>query len=228
MDENTERVRVAVANDYELVIAGVRAMLEPFSDKIDVVDTIVVGEPLHSPADVVLFDTFGRSDDATGGVKRLLDTEGVGRVVLYTGAPRPAQVAAALDAGACGVLSKARPASALVEALTRVHAGERIIDGAGGQQPVPWPGATRGLTARQAEVVALLLQGLSNAEIASALFVDVNTVKTHLRHAYKALGVRSRAQALAMLLGDDEAFRRRPAIDAAERADSVAGASVYT
>ena len=208
MDEN--RVRVAVANDYELVIAGLRAMLEPF-DAVEVVDSIVVGQALQAPADVVLFDTFGRPDDAVSGVQRLLETEGVGKVALYTGAPRPAQVASALDAGASAVLSKARPATALVEALERVHRGERVVDGTGGHQPVPWPGSARGLTARQAEVVALLLQGLSNQEIAEALFVDVNTVKTHLRHAYKALGVRSRAQALAMLLGEDTAFRRRSA-----------------
>ena len=75
--------------------------------------------------------------------------------------------------------------------------------------PSSWPGAGRGLTARQAEVVALLLQGLSNLEIADALYVDVNTVKTHLRHAYKALGVRSRSQALALLLGEPSEFARR-------------------
>ena len=210
MDATDNRVRVAVANDYELVIAGLRAMLEPF-DKVEVVDSIVVGEALRAPADVVLFDTFGRPDDAVSGVQRLLETEGVGKVALYTSAPRPAQVATALEAGASAVLSKARPATALVEALEKVHRGERVVDGTGGHQPVPWPGSSRGLTARQSEVVALLLQGLSNQEIAESLFVDVNTVKTHLRHAYKALGVRSRSQALAMLLGEDTAFRRRSA-----------------
>jgi DNA-binding NarL/FixJ family response regulator len=204
-------VRVAVANDYELVIAGVRAMLEPFSERVQVLDAVKVGEPISAPVDIVLFDTFGRADDPVAAVRTLHETPEVGKVVLFTGAPRPAQVGAALEAGASAVLSKARPAAALVEALERVNRGERIIDGAGGQQPVPWPGAARGLTARQSEVVSLLLQGLSNAEIAQALFVDVNTVKTHLRHAYKALGVRSRAQALAMLLGDDNAFRRRSA-----------------
>jgi DNA-binding NarL/FixJ family response regulator len=210
MDGSSTPVRVAVANDYELVIAGVKAMLEPFSDKVVVADTIIVGEELSEPVDVVLFDTFGRAVDATSGVKRLLDTNGIGRVVLYTGTPRPSQVAAAIDAGAAGVLSKARPASALVEAIIRIDRGERVVDGTGGHQPVPWPGASRGLTARQSEVIALLLQGLSNAEIAAALFVDVNTVKTHLRHAYKALGVRSRSQALALLLGEDPSFRRQP------------------
>lgn len=202
-------VRVAVANDYELVIAGVRAMLEPFADRVSVLDTVLVGEPVRTEVDIVLFDTFGRAEDTRESVKQLLADPNVGRVVLFTGAPRPPQVGAALDAGASGVLSKARPAAALVDALERIHRGERVVDGAGGQQSVPWPGAARGLTARQAEVVSLLLQGLSNAEIAAALYVDVNTVKTHLRHAYKALGVRSRAQALAMLLGEDPTFRRQ-------------------
>jgi DNA-binding NarL/FixJ family response regulator len=208
MDGANERVRVAVANDYELVIAGVRAMLEPFAHRVDVADTLLVGEPLGSPVDLVLFDTFGRSDGAVDGIKRLLDTDGVSKVALYTGTPRTHHVEAALSAGAAAVISKARPAAALVDAIVDVHRGERVIDDGGGQQAGPWPGATRGLTARQAEVVALLLQGRSNAEIAASLYVDVNTVKTHLRHAYKALGVRSRAQALAMLLGEDTSFRR--------------------
>jgi len=208
MPAQNPRVRVAVANDYELVIAGVRAMLEPFDNRVAVVDTVVVGEELRGPADVVLYDTFGRPDDAVKGVQKLLETDGVGRVALYTGAPRPGQVESALEAGAAGVLSKARPAAALVEGIERLNRGERVVDAGGGHQPTPWPGAARGLTARQSEVVALLLRGLSNQEIADSLFVDVNTVKTHLRHAYKTLGVRSRAQALAMLLGENSSFRR--------------------
>jgi len=209
MEGWNDRVSVAVANDYELVIAGVKAMLEPFAHKVQVAETLRVGEPLDAPVDLVLFDTFGRTDGAVDGIKRLLDTNGVGKVALYTGTPRQPQVDAAIAAGASAVLSKARPAASLAEAVVQVHRGERIVDDAMGHQPGPWPGASRGLTSRQAEVVALLLQGLSNAEIAAALYVDVNTVKTHLRHAYKALGVRSRAQALAMLLGEDPSFSRQ-------------------
>jgi DNA-binding NarL/FixJ family response regulator len=202
-------LRVAVANDYELVVAGLAALLRPFHDRIEVVDAVTVGESVDGAVDVVLYDTFGRTDDGIGGVKRLLDTPGVARVVLYTMAPRPPSVRAALESGAAGVLTKARPASALVDGLERIAAGERIVDGTTGTPSSAWPGAERGLTARQAEVVALLLQGLSNLEIADALFVDVNTVKTHLRHAYKALGVRSRSQALALLLGERSDFHRR-------------------
>jgi two-component system, NarL family, response regulator LiaR len=202
-------LRVAVANDYELVVAGLAALLRPFHSRVEVTDAVTVGDMVDGPVDIVLYDTFGRVDDGIGGVKRLLDTPGVGRVALYTMAPRPPAVRAALEAGAAGVLTKARPASALVDGLERVACGERIVDSTTGTPSSSWPGAGRGLTARQSEVVALLLQGLSNLEIAEALFVDVNTVKTHLRHAYKALGVRSRAQALALLLGEPSDFHRR-------------------
>jgi DNA-binding NarL/FixJ family response regulator len=204
-----EAIRVAVANDYELVIAGLAAMLEPYSHQVDVKDAVLVGEPIPEPIDVVLFDTFGRIDGTPMGVKELLDAPEVGQVVVYTSTPRPAQTAAALEAGAAGVLSKARPAAAVVDALQRICAGERIVDDAtGGTQHAPWPGSTLGLTARQSEVVALLLQGMSNVEIADALVIDVNTVKTHLRHIYRVLGARSRSQVLARLLPGTEFIRR--------------------
>jgi DNA-binding NarL/FixJ family response regulator len=142
-------------------------------------------------------------------VLELLETGKVDKVVVFTSTPRPGQTAAALEAGAAGVVSKARSASAVVDAIRRIQAGERIVDDAGGgAQQAPWPGTTLGLTARQSEVVALLLQGMSNLEIADALVIDVNTVKTHLRHIYRVLGARSRSQVLARLLPGTEFTRR--------------------
>lgn len=204
-----EPIRIAVANDYELVIAGLAAMLQPYSDQVAVCDAVLVGEVIPDPIDVVLYDTYGRVDGAPKAVQELLDSGQVGKVVVFTSTPRPTQTAAALEAGAAGVLSKARPATSVVDALQRVHAGERIVDDAsGGAQQAPWPGTTLGLTARQSEVVALLLQGMSNIEIAEALVIDVNTVKTHLRHIYRVLGARSRSQVLARLLPGTEFTRR--------------------
>jgi NarL family two-component system response regulator LiaR len=195
-----EPIRVAVANDYELVVVGLAAMLAPFSDKVEVCDAIVLGQPISQPVDVALYDTFGRQDGTREAVTQLLDSGQVKLVVIYTGTPRAAQAAAAVDAGAAGVLSKSRPAAAVVDAIERIVGGEQVVDDGGGTQHAPWPGAALGLTARQSEVVALLLQGMTNAEIADALFVDINTVKTHLRHVYKTLGARSRSQVLARLL----------------------------
>jgi DNA-binding NarL/FixJ family response regulator len=207
--EHDGSVKVAVANDYELVIAGLEAMLRPYAERVQVAASLLVGEDLAAPVDIVLYDTFGRPDDGVIAIKQLLATDGVGKVAVYTGSPRPAQVAASIDAGASAVLAKTRSAASLVDALGDVNRGELVVDaGSGGPFSAPWPGATRGLSSRQSEVVALLLQGLSNAEIAASLYVDVNTVKTHLRHAYRALGVHTRSQALAMLLGDPDGFRR--------------------
>ena len=203
-----EPIRVAVANDYELVVVGLAAMLAPFSDRVEVCDAILLGQPIAHPVDVALYDTFGRQDSTGEAVRELLDSGQVKLVVIYTGTPRAAQAATAVEAGAAGVLSKSRPATAVVEALERIVGGEQVIDDGGGTQHAPWPGAALGLTARQSEVVALLLQGMTNAEIASALYVDINTVKTHLRHVYKTLGARSRSQVLARLLPAGEFGRR--------------------
>ena len=129
-------------------------------------------------------------------------------MVVYTGAPRPTQVATALDAGASGVLSKARPAAPSSRPSSASTGASGSSTTAAAPSRCRGRAPTLGLTARQSEVVALLLQGLSNAEIAEALVVDVNTVKTHLRHVYKALGVRSRSQVLALLLPGEEFSRR--------------------
>ncbi|MBA2282655.1 MAG: response regulator transcription factor [Acidimicrobiia bacterium] len=202
-------MRVAVANDYDLIVAGLEAMLSPLTSRVNVCAAITVGDEIPDPVDIVLYDTFGRTDDGVVAIKQLLTTDGVGKVAVFTGSPRPAQVAASIEAGASAVLAKSRSARSLVDALVDIYHGERVVDSAGGGPFVaPWPGAARGLSARQSEVVALLLQGLSNAEIASALYVDVNTVKTHLRHAYRALGVHTRSQALALLLGEPDGFSR--------------------
>jgi len=201
-------VRVAVANDYELVVVGLATMLQPFRERVAVHDSVVARERITAPVDILLYDPFGRVDGTQKAVQHFLDSGHVGRVVVYTGAPRPTHTAAALGAGAAGVLSKARPAGAVVDALERIHRGERVIDDGGGVQQAPWPGANLGLTSRQSEVVALLLLGLTNAEIADSLDVDVNTIKTHLRHIYKILGTKSRAQVLARLLPGSDFVRR--------------------
>lgn len=206
-----EPLRVAVANDYELVVAGLAAMLAPYPERVDVRAAILLGQPVREPVDIALYDTFGRQDGSSDAVHELLDSGQVKLVVIYTGTPRPAQAASAIEAGAAGVLSKSRPAVAVVDALERILAGEQVVDDGGGNQRAPWPGAGLGLTARQSEVVALLLQGMTNAEIADSLYVDINTVKTHLRHVYKTLGARSRSQVLARLLPAGEFGRRSDA-----------------
>ena len=68
-----------------------------------------------------------------------------------------------------------------------------------------WPGRDRGLSAREAEVIALITQGLGNDEIADRMFTSINTVKTYIRTAYRKIGVDSRTR--AVLWGVDHGFR---------------------
>ena len=88
--------------------------------------------------------------------------------------------------------------------IARVAEGQAVVDPGTGRQirnaDRLWPGRDRQLTERESEVLALVASGLSNAEAGRLLHLGVNTVKTHLRNAYRKAGVKNRAQAAAYVL----------------------------
>ena len=196
------RIHVALANDYDLVVAGLAAMLAPHSHRV-AVDELFVGELDPRPArpvDVLLFDTYGRSELGFDALRTLTSNPSVRHVAIYTWEGRPALVDRALDAGVSGWLTKSLAPEELVDALVRVAAGERVVI----RNTVRalrttglWPGQTSSLTERESEVLSLLAKGLRNAEIAKAMFLSPETVKFHLRHLYRKLGVSSRGEAIA-------------------------------
>lgn len=200
----TRSVRVAVANDYDLVVIGVAGLLARFSPAIKVVDLAVGGEDLDEPVDVVLFDTYGRSDMGLDRVRELRSVPTVGRVAVYTLSWDTSLVRAALNSGAHAVLSKTLPAEQLALDVVRVAHGQSVVDPGTGHQLRSadrlWPGHDRQLTERESEVLALVASGLSNAEAGRLLHLGVNTVKTHLRNAYRKVGVKNRAQAAVYVL----------------------------
>jgi len=197
-------VRVAVANDYELVVAGVAGLLSRFSSRLQVIELVVGRDELQSPVDVVLFDTYGRAEMGLERVRELGEMANVGRVAVYTLSWDTELVRAALSSGADAVLSKTLSASQLADDLTRVAEGQAVVDPGRGRHPRSvdrtWPGHDRQLTERESEVLALVASGLSNAETGRLLRLGVNTVKTHLRNAYRKAGVKNRAQAAAYVL----------------------------
>ena len=99
-----------------------------------------------------------------------------------------------------GYLSKALPARNLVAALEAVHAGEVVVSDPprrkGGASGLDWPGRREGLTDREAEVLALITQGKSNAEVAAQTYLSPNTVKSYIRTIYRKIDVASRTQAV--------------------------------
>jgi len=199
------RIRVAVANDYEIVVVGLAAMLDRHDD-LDVVDMFIVGEePPSEPIDVVLYDTFGRDNVDENQLKALVATPLVQHVVVFTLSWSDSLIEAALQQGVSGVLSKALDGEELACRLREVVEGKpvvsppprgRIASGTGRD----WPGRSFGLSERESECLVLLAAGLRNAEIARSLYVSEDTVKTHLKRAYRKLDIGNRAQATSMVL----------------------------
>ena len=190
-------VRIAIVNDYEIVVAGVAAMLEPFSDRIDIVE-LDAGAQVASEVDVVLYDTFGQVQGDGIDLEDLIRGSGA-KVCVFSWNLQEGLVERALKRGARGYLSKALTAREIVEALEKVHAGEIVHDTrveveAGSQGA--WPGREHGLTQRESEVLALITQGLTNQEIAQSAYISINSVKTYIRTAYRKMGVERRAQAV--------------------------------
>lgn len=192
-------IRVAVVNDYEMVVAGVAAMLSQHPDRVRVVE-LDSGLPVVSDVDVILYDTFGQVQGDGVDLEDLVHGTGA-RVVIFSWNLQPDLVERAIERGASGYLSKGITTEHMVAAIEDVHAGRIVIPetdesvdtGAAGE----WPGRAQGLTAREAEVLALITQGLSNQEIADRSYLSINSVKTYIRTAYRKIGVSRRAQAVA-------------------------------
>lgn len=184
-------------NDYEVVVVGLRTMLEPHADRVNVVE-MDSRLPVASDVDVVLYDGFSR-ERVTGPFRAVVE-ECSAPVVLYTWHLQPDLVAESLAAGVSGCVSKTASAADLLDALERVARGETVVSPDPGPDAVPlagdWPGKALGLTARESEVMALIAQGLSNKEVAERAYISLNSLKTHIRSAYRKIGVERRSQAV--------------------------------
>jgi two-component system, NarL family, response regulator LiaR len=118
-------LRVAVVNDYEVIVRGVAAMLHPFADRVAVVET-EVGGVAESAVDVALFDTFGGHRTILRRAQQMVADRKVVHVVLYTWSADAGLLSLARASGVSGVLSKAGTANQLVDALERISRGERL------------------------------------------------------------------------------------------------------
>ena len=201
-------LRIALVNDYEVVVRGLAAMLRAYRDVIQVVE-LDLNKPVTQQVDVALYDTFASTQGDRSDVHDLAANPRVGRVVVYSWVLDEGLIGAAIGNGAGGYVSKGVPARQLVTALQEICAGGRQVwidtQGKPAVTAGDWPGREEGLTVREAEVLALITQGLSNAEIADRTHLSVNSVKTYIRSAYRRIGVRSRTE--AVLWGVEHGFR---------------------
>ncbi|MFD7731499.1 response regulator [Kitasatospora phosalacinea] len=218
-------IRVVVADDQTVVREGI-VMLLGLLPGITVVGSAPDGEEAlrlvaeHAP-DVVLMDLRMPRCDGVEATRRIRAEHPGTEVVVLTTYADDDSLFSALQAGARGFLTKDAGAEEIARAVADVRSGaaglspqvqlrllERLSEPeqpapAPAPQPVPAPAPAQrpplpdGLTQREAEVLALIAAGLSNAEIAGRLFVSPATVKTHINNLFAKTAVRDRAQAVA-------------------------------
>lgn len=202
------RIRIALINDYEVVVKGLATMLRGYRDTFEVLE-LDAGTRLAQPVDIALYDTFAATAGDREEVRMLARDPRADKVVVYSWDVSDRLVTDALANGAAGYISKGLTARELVAALLAVQRGERRVhqlpDGSHPAVIGDWPGREEGLTQRESEMLALITQGLSNAEIAERTRLSINSIKSYIRTCYRRIGVTNRSGAI--LWGVEHGFR---------------------
>lgn len=205
-------IRVVIADDEAIVRDGLRTIID-LEDDLEVVaeaadGAAAVAAVREARPDVALLDIQMPNLNGIEATRQIVaGSPTPPRVLVLTTFDRNEYVYQAMKAGASGFLLKDVRRGQLTDAIRSVVAGDTLVAGAVTRRLIeefcsrPAPGAgvpaeLGDLTAREIEVLALIGQGLSNAEIAAQLFVAASTVKTHVARVQTKLGLRDRAQAV--------------------------------
>jgi DNA-binding NarL/FixJ family response regulator len=205
--------RILVADDQALVRSGIRTLLEAHPGFEVVGEAANGGEALavarSRRPDVVLMDVRMSEMDGIEATRQLTSDPEPPRVVMLTTFDLDEYVYEAMRAGASGFLLKDATREQLLGGIEAITAGESLLAPAITRrlverfvrQPPPglgMPESLTGLTEREAEVLRLVARGLANGEIALRLFISQETVKTHVSHILKKLGLHDRVQAVVV------------------------------
>jgi len=204
-------IRVLVADDQSMVRAGFRMLLADEED-IEVVAEASNGLEAVEKAGrykptVVLMDIRMPELDGLSATERILAADDGARVLILTTFDHDEYVYDALRIGASGFVLKDDPPEQLIGAIRTIAEGDallspsitkRVIEQFGRiPRPEP-PSEVAELTTREQEILRLIAQGLSNAEIANELVISETTVKTHVTHILQKLNLRDRVQAVVL------------------------------
>ena len=206
-------VRVVLANDDQIIIEGLRAMLRPYADQVKVVGTavgdpeILMADDEEPGADVMLIDAFSRRAGGIDAAAKVLAGDPPFAVAVFTDADDAWLTLQALRLGVRGYVLKSSAPPELVDMLMRLRDGETVVDPRLATSAAllasrnldlgEWPGAHLGLTRREAELLAKLGEGMTLRQAAHELGLSVETVRTHTRNIYRKLDVSDRAAAVA-------------------------------
>jgi DNA-binding NarL/FixJ family response regulator len=203
-------IRVVVADDQTAVREGLVVLLG-LADDIEVVGSAADGDEavrlvVEQDADVVLMDLRMPRCDGVTATSRIRVEHPRTQVVVLTTYAEDADIVGALRAGALGYLTKDAGRVQITQAVRAAATGQSVLDAQvrerllavadGASLSTSETGTPDGLTAREAEVLRLIAEGLSNREIADRLFLGESTVKSHINRLFAKTGVRDRAQAV--------------------------------
>jgi DNA-binding NarL/FixJ family response regulator len=201
-----DEISVLIVDDHEVVREGLRLSLSRASH------IRVIGEAADGAAaiglverrkpDVVIMDVRMPGMDGLEATKAILEVEPDAAVLIFTAFSERSLLARGLESGAKGYILKEAPHETLLRAVERVAKGEGYIDPALMPAFLSGKEGTDMLTAREREILQLLADGMSNADVAAKLFISQETVKSHVRHILTKLEADTRTHAVAIALRD--------------------------
>ena len=201
-------IRLLIVDDHPVVCEGFTYLFE-YVDGIDVVGTAATGREAMERIDmlvpdVVLLDLHLPDADGATVAGRVYKRHPDVHVVIFTAGADPAEVRQASDAGVDGVLLKTMPVAELIQAIRDVADGREVVDRdlVGSLYRADAEAETVPLSDRELDVLTLLAKGMTNKDVAAALFISRATVKSHIENILRKLDANDRAAAVA------EGFRR--------------------
>ncbi len=195
-----------IVDDHEVVREGLRLSLSR-APNIRVVGEASDGEAAIELAvrrrpKVVIMDVRMPGMDGLEATKALAERVPDAAVLIFTAFSERSLLSRGLESGAMGYILKEAPHETLLRAIEKVAAGESFIDTALMPDVVRGRGRDEMLTSRERQILQLLADGMSNAEVAQRLFISQETVKSHVRHILAKLEADTRTHAVAIALRD--------------------------
>jgi DNA-binding NarL/FixJ family response regulator len=196
-------ISVLTVDDHPVVRSGIRALIADEPDMQLVAEAIDGGEAIalyeaHRPQ-VVLMDLRMPRVDGVTAIRAIITAHPEARIVVLTSYEGDADIYGALDAGACGYLTKEMLVAEVIGAIRNAASGKRVIPAAVASRLAEFTPRVD-LTAREVQVLRLAARGLRNRDIAHAIERTEETVKVHLKHLMAKLDVVDRTEAVTLAL----------------------------
>jgi len=204
-----EQIKVLLADDKEMFREGLARLLNE-QEHIEVVSQCsnsneAIEKVKETKPDVVLMDTDISECDDTKAIRQMNESAPEVKVVVLTDSKREGDLFSAIEAGATGYLLKDMKVRELVESIDLIGKGDVVVSPPLARKLIRKVTSTGAIeagtkdipSAREIEILKLLVKGAPNKEIAEALFITENTVKAHMKHILEKLKLRNRQQAVA-------------------------------